>query len=59
MFARSIPIGVTCMAGGSPRWAFSNDHSLAHRRRERGPSTPHQVTPYPELRWLSHKKFVP
>jgi hypothetical protein len=34
------------MAGGSSRWAFSNDHSLAHRCRERGPSTPsgQQVT---------------
>jgi hypothetical protein len=28
------------MVGGSSRWAFSNDHSLAHRCRERGPSTP-------------------
>ncbi len=31
---------------GSSQWKFSNDHNLAHRCRERGPSTPsgHQFT---------------
>jgi hypothetical protein len=28
------------MADGSSQWAFGNDHILAHRCRERGPSTP-------------------
>jgi hypothetical protein len=41
---------LTCMADGSSQWAFGNDHILAHRCQERGPSTPSGH--YPEAKTL-------